>query len=219
MVFRKFSSSLLYFACLLSFSSCNKALTLRIGDQDVFALGSQESCNFVQNSQGIRVSWKASTPFHLIITAGVPPEYDNAIIQAAKTWNERKPMSLVQVHRDNSFPTTAGSDGVNGIYWMTDWASDQGAEQARTLIKWDISKLREADIKINAKNFRFFSTGDINRSGKVNLESLMLHEIGHAIGLKHITDSTSSMQPYLASSFDRNNPGDIDIQSLNCEYK
>ncbi|MBC7742404.1 MAG: matrixin family metalloprotease [Bdellovibrionaceae bacterium] len=181
-------------------------------------MGSQDSCNFVQSSQGLRVSWKSSTPFHLIITESVPPEYDSAIIQAASTWNTRKSMNLIQVHRDNAYSGASTADGINGIYWMTDWASDQSSEQARTSIRWDISKLKEADIKINAKYFRFYKTDDTVRSGKVNIESLMLHEIGHAMGLSHITTSDSAMQPYLASSTDRNSPGQIDLNSLNCEY-
>ncbi len=205
-------------ACFAGLSSCNKGFTLRIGDQDIFAFGSQDSCNFVQNSQGIRVSWKSSTPVHFIITSSVPSEYDSTIIKAAQIWNERKPMNLIQIHRDNAYPATQGSDGVNGIYWLTDWASDQSSEQARTSIKWDISKIREADIKINAKNFRFYKSGEASSPSKISLESLVLHELGHAVGLKHISDSNSSMQPYLAAGIDRNIPGDIDLQSLNCEY-
>lgn len=205
------------FACVLSLSACNKGFTLRIGDQDLFAFGSQQACNFVQNSQGIRVSWKSSVPIHLIITSSVPLEFDESIIKAAQTWNSRA-SNLIEVHRDNSYTATPSSDGINGIYWMSDWSEDQGAEQARTSIKWEISKIQEADIKVNAKNFRFYSTGSANSAGRVNLESLMLHEFGHAVGLRHISNLTSVMQPNLGSSVDRNNPGDVDATSLNCEY-
>lgn len=126
-------------------------------------------------------------------------------------------MNLIQVHRDNSASSTASTDSVNGVYWVNDWTSDP-TEQGRTSIKWDISKITEADIKINAKYFKYFKTGDTVSAGKVNLESLMLHEFGHAMGLKHLTDSTSVMQPYLASGINRNNPADVDISSLSCEY-
>ena len=211
-------SIFLIFACVIGLSACNKGFTLRIGDQDIFAFGSQDSCNFVQNSQGVRVSWKSSTPFHLVITSSVPQEYDAAIIQAAATWNTRKPMNLIQVHRDNSYPTIQSIDGINGIYWMSDWSADQTSEQARTSVKWDISKIREVDIKINAKDFKFYKTGDPISAGKINIESLMLHEFGHAMGLKHLSALTSVMQPNLGAADDRNNPGDADIASLNCEY-
>lgn len=202
-------------ACL---PSCNKGFTLKIGDQDIFAFGSQDGCNFVQNGQGVRVSWKSSTPFHLIITANVPTEWDEPITRAAATWNSMKRMNLIEVHRDNSYPNAPGGDGTNGIYWMTEWEADKKAEQARTAVKWDISKIKEVDIRINAKNFRFFKTGDADTAGKINIESLMLHELGHGLGLKHIENATSTMQPYLAPGVSRNVPGEIDTNSLNCEY-
>lgn len=197
---------------------CSKGFILRIGDQDIFAFGSVDSCNFVQNSQGVRISWKSSVPAHFIITSTVPTKYDAAIIKAAETWNTRKRMTLIEVHRDNSYPTSAANDGTNGIYFLNTWDSAEAKEQGRTAIKWDISKIRDADIKINAQNFKFFLEGETDKTGKISLESLMLHEMGHALGLKHIGDDGSSMQPYLATAASRNMPGDVDINSLNCEY-
>lgn len=197
---------------------CSKGFILRIGDQDLFAFGAVDGCNFVQNSQGVRISWKSSVPAHFIITSTVPAKYDQAIINAANTWNARKRMNLIEVHRDNSYPTNSGNDGTNGIYFLNTWDSSEVKEQGRTAIKWDISKIRDADIKINAQNFKFFSEEDSDKSGKISIESLILHEMGHALGLKHIEDSSSSMQPYLPSAVSRNQPGDVDINSLNCEY-
>jgi len=208
-----FLSSLLFLL-----NSCNRGMVLKIGDQDIFAFGTEDSCNFVQNAQGVRVSWKSAVPFHLLITSSVPPKYDSAILKAVNTWNARKGMTLIEAHRDNAAPNSVGSDGVNGIYWLTEWSSDQQNEQGRTSIKWDISKLKEVDIKINAKNFKFYTDTDSDKTGKISLESLILHELGHAMGLKHIEQSDSVMQPYLATGKDRNTPGNIDINSLNCEY-
>lgn len=205
------------FLPLLLFS-CSKGFVLKIGDQDLFALGSVDSCHFVQNSQGARISWKSSVPAHFIITSTVPPNYDQAILNAAATWNRQKRMTLIEVHRDNSYPTAAANDGTNGIYFLNAWDSGETKEQGRTAIKWDISKIRDADIKINAQHFKFFNEGDTNTAGKISIESLILHEMGHALGLKHIEESGSSMQPYLASGISRNWAGDVDINSLNCEY-
>jgi hypothetical protein len=197
---------------------CSKPLSLKIGDQDIFAFGSQDSCNFVLSAQGARVSWKSSVPVHFIITSSVPAEFEESIKIAANTLNSMKRMTLIEVHRDNSYPTSAANDGTNGIYWLDTWDADMPKEQGRTAVKWDISKIRDADIKINAKNFKFFKSGDTDSAGKINVESLLLHEFGHALGLKHIDDTKSMMQPYLAAGFDRNLAGDVDINSLNCEY-
>lgn len=213
-----FKKTVLLIFALSLFNSCNKALVIKIGDQDLFAFGSQESCNFVQNAQGMRVSWKSAVPFHMIITASVPKEYDASILKAVNSWNARKQMTLIEVHRDNNYSGAPATDGVNGIYWLTDWSADQSNEQGRTSIKWDISKIQEVDIKINAKNFLYYTSADTNKKGKINLESLILHELGHALGLKHISDTQSVMQTYLATGKDRNTLGDIDINSINCEY-
>lgn len=79
--------------------------------------------------------------------------------------------------------------------------------------------MTDADIRINAKNFSFYKASDKNDTyGKVHLESLIIHEMGHVFGLAHIEESDSVMQAYLKSQTIRDTPGAIDIRSMNCEY-
>jgi hypothetical protein len=210
---------LFLFSAVLFLGSCGKnGLTLKIGDQDVLALGSVASCNFVQSSQGLRVSWKSSTPVTFIISSSAPPEYDATIQKAAAIWNAYLNNGIISVHRDNSLTNVASDDRYNMIFWVTDWPNDMSQEQARTAIHWDVSKLRDADIKINATHYTFFKDGDTDIYGKISLLSIMIHEMGHGLGLKHIEDSSSVMQVYLASSYSRDVPGKIDTDSLGCEY-
>lgn len=203
----------------LAFNSCSKkGLTLKIGDQDVLALSSIESCNFVQNPQGIRVSWKTATPINFLINVDVPAKYDATIQRAAVIWNNYLRKNLIHVYRNNGITNPPGDDKYNVIYFMTTWPSDLNMEQARTAIRWDISKLRDSDIKVNAANFSFYADGESAIQGQISLLSLMLHEMGHAVGLKHITDILSVMQTHLGSNTDRDTPAPIDLESLGCEY-
>lgn len=205
-------------ALVLFLSSCGKNSTLKINDQDVLAYGSVDSCNFVQNTQGLRVSWKSESPVHFIIGPTVPPEYDSTILQAANIWNQILNKSLISVERNNGLTNTAGNDRCNLIYWMTEWPEDQKNQQARTTIRWSVSKLFDADIKINAKDYSYFTVGDHAVEDKISLLSIMIHEIGHGLGLSHIYDSSSVMQTYLAAGVNRDTPAQVDIESLKCEY-
>lgn len=208
-------------ASLLLIAGCNKGFTLKIQDQDVFAFGPQESCNFITTnvlSNSLRVSWKTATPITLVITPSVPANFDSEIISAAERWNTLLAKSLITVFRSESFANPPGTDKVNAIYWSTEWDADQAPQQARTAVRWDVSKLIDTDIRINAKYFSYFKTGDAEKSGKVHLESLLLHEMGHALGLTHIPETLSVMQTHLKSETLRNEPGAVDKSSLKCEY-
>lgn len=215
---------LLTFVYLLSclfFTACNKGFTLKIKDQDVLAFGAQDSCNFITTnvlSNTLRVSWKSSTPATFIITSGVPAEYDESIKTAAAKWNSVIGKTIITIVRNNGFTNPPGNDNVNAIYWMTDWETENASQQARTAVRWDVSKIIDADVRINAKNFQFYKVGDLNSADRVNFDSLILHELGHAAGLTHISDLESVMQVYLKTQTVRTQPGTVDITSMKCEY-
>jgi hypothetical protein len=52
----------------------------------------------------------------------------------------------------------------------------------------------------------------------VDFESLVLHELGHVLGLAHTATIGSVMVPSLASGLVRRTPSETDIQALKCEY-
>ncbi len=100
---------------------------------------------------------------------------------------------------------------------MPTWEAEKASEQARTSVYWVGDQIREADIRINAKNFTFYSE---TPSGyrDVHLQSLLIHELGHVLGLRHKDDTASVMATYLASQTLRINLSDADKENVNCEY-
>lgn len=182
-------------------------------------LPEQESCNFVRNSQLQRVSWAANTPVEIFLDSSVPPEYHDSIEAAVTAWNDESGRELIRLRLgSNPGSDTPARDGVSKIYFMNSWDSNKNNEQARTTVYWAGSTIYEADIRVNALNFNFF-TSEIDRSySEVHIESLLIHELGHVLGLAHNDASSSVMQTALANGHIRNNVGQEDLSSLECEY-
>jgi predicted Zn-dependent protease len=177
----------------------------------------EESCNFIQNSQKQRVSWKADLPVKMYIHKSVPEEYHDAIFNSMAQWNHgfHKPFfEIVDIDHSDSGPK---KNGRNVIHWLHNWEDDRANEQGRTTVYWLGDKIIEADIRINAANFTF-SVSEKPTSGAVDLEGLMVHELGHVIGLKHNEMGDSVMSATLAHGEERRELRHIDVESLACEY-
>ncbi|MEY4615966.1 MAG: hypothetical protein RJB66_926 [Pseudomonadota bacterium] len=179
----------------------------------------EEPCNFVQNVYGQRISWKDQVPIPLLVHADFPREHLPALDRAIQVWESAAGHRLFAIintsFRDNDAPT---KDNRSVIYWMRSWESEKKTEQARTSIYWIGEQIREADLKVNAKDFSFYSDSP-QQNSEVHLESLLIHELGHVLGLRHNDDGGSVMATYLATITKRDELSTADKDSMACEYK
>ena len=176
----------------------------------------EESCNFVQNADLQRVSWGSGAPVVMFIDETVPDVYRDAIKRAANTWNKNVGREVIKI---GGVTNSKGpvQDGANIIYFMDSWEQDRTNEQARTTVYWAGTRIYEADIRVNARDFNYFWSDNVS-SGRVDIESLILHEMGHVLGLGHNTSAKSVMAKSLPSAFLRRDLSDSDLSSIRCEY-
>jgi hypothetical protein len=178
----------------------------------------QDDCGFVQNVYGERISWKGEIPVVMKIHESVPDAYVPAIVAAAESWNRTAGKTILKIDT-TKIPGALSprKDGQNIIYLLDTWEANKATEQARTSVYWVGDVIQEADIRINDKNFNFYTSENPNHSD-VSIEALLLHELGHVLGLKHKDTSGSVMATYLANGVDRTTVAETDSTSLQCEY-
>ncbi len=191
----------------------------------------QNDCGFVQNIYGQRISWKAKSPVKLYIHSSVPSELRPAIYRAAATWDGQIGKKVFEISEDSSqlgsFPAR---DQKNTIYFLPDWESDKTSEQGRTSVYWAGDEIQEADIRINAADFSYYDQNSQLLTGSARLkqqgrtvtdgysfEALMLHEMGHFLGLKHREGTV--MATHLAAFVNRTQLVGADQEAVTCEYK
>ena len=177
----------------------------------------EPSCNFVQNSKLQRVSWKGQIA-KMYIHQSVPVEFHKTIKSAADVWNQEVGYKVISIESVVNGSGAPSQDGYNIIYWMNQWDSQKSEEQARTTIYWKGPYIYEADMRINAKNHSYSILSDAPTS-QVDFHSLIVHEMGHVLGLSHISNETPSvMHPNLSTGYERRSLTKVDKNSLNCEY-
>jgi hypothetical protein len=197
------------------------AVLMSSGCSEILKKDPEVACDFVQNKEKQRVSWKSDLPLKFRVHKNFPVEARNSLKKAAEEWNSVSSQTVVKLvsWTATGTPEQGYADGVPTIYWLKTWESDRQTEQARTTVVWKGDKIRDADIRINAKDFQFSYVGEDFNGFKVDLVSLMVHEIGHALGFAHSEDRESVMFPYLGKGYDRRKIDHIaDFDAYACEY-
>lgn len=192
----------------------------------------QKDCGFVQNIYGQRIAWKTKGIVKLYIHESVPAELKPALYRAINTWERQVGRKLFEISEDSSQLSGAPSrDNKNAIYFLSDWESDRSSEQGRTSVYWAGDQIQEADIRINGSNFSYYDqdtqaligSSSLTKQGKTertgySFEALLLHELGHFLGLKHREGSSTVMATHLAAFNDRTQLASVDQESVMCEY-
>lgn len=206
----------------------------------------EEPCNFVTNNANRRVSW-ARTPIEMYADSNFTDGEIVQIEEAMKVWNDQfkadvfvlkgkaQPGQLPQPKL--SADGRVISDGYNGIYRANESIFEKSAakdEQARTSISFRGDFIYEADILVDDSEIFFYDDHKIAASeGEISFKSLLVHELGHVLGLEHIEEAGHSlseksdkkvlvpsvMNPKLQNGEYRVDITDKDFESLACEYQ
>ncbi|MCB9655485.1 MAG: matrixin family metalloprotease [Deltaproteobacteria bacterium] len=144
-----------------------------------------------------------------------------AIRHAFATWEAVSCAYLTFQEESFVSPATIGNDGYHRIFWVEDEASWPGdaATLALTYTFYTLDanrRITDADIAVNGANWRFTTTDAQVGQGtppRVDLETVLFHEIGHFFGLDHSTDTTAAMYPSNNKLIQRT-PATDDLQGI-----
>ncbi len=178
----------------------------------VFAAPRAFAYEVAKTEAGAAIHWNAlEVPFE-IDAGGSDDLTDEAAFAAVRasfaSWTNADCSPLV--FRDDGVSANLGSDRqrpgeVNAVMWIeSGWTGDPVAAAVTTL-RYDPStgELVDTDIRINGARYSF-SAGELPLRGKMDLRSVVTHEVGHVHGLAHSRVSGATMStpvPEADSSF------------------
>ena len=141
------------------------------------------------------------TQFDMIFTDSVPPEAEASIRFAASVWGNYLQSSVpirVEVDwRDQGDPLILASAGPSTIYRAFPGSVDDQVwypvALAEAIVGEPLNDTTEADINVvvnSTANWNFATEGTVPRN-RIDLSSVILHELGHGLGFLSSVDSTS----------------------------
>lgn len=169
------------------------------------------------------LTWSpASFPLLIHVPEEMEP-YEVAIEKAAHRWNEvlgQKAIVFVFDRTPNtqwSDPKESLSDGISGLYQQLIWDYESVGSTvlAYTGTLSLNGQIQRADLIFNFQSFNFADyDAPPPHTNYIDFESVLVHELGHFLGLGHVTmseDSQSVMLPSLRKAEERRilSPGDV----------
>jgi predicted Zn-dependent protease len=209
---------------LLFLSACNPAKTTQA---DLTSANINKSAPYMWSSSAFPRTFKISEDF-------LPNEVTNikSVTGAWETSVQNKKNFFNDTERTPEISSSSlnldaiGDDNINGIYKITSWplGLSSGALAVTQIFGRRLNvgaaneyvRIEHADILIN-ENLYDFRTGDTGSSNSYDLRTVVLHELGHFLGLSHKYGSTV-MVPSITSGTNIRTPTSIDATDMADKY-
>jgi hypothetical protein len=201
---------LLVVLCFEVYAFCDSRHANHVNSAEINRRVSQ--CSLVGLKADAMPIW-SQLPVRIAVDESVPEGVYPAIQKAADAWAEVIGREAFVIYR------ASGKKGFlsreSRIYWNKDRQPASANEQAITHSRWVSGEIIQADITVHQISFKF-STSENVSAEFVDLESLMIHEFGHSLGLGHFGGGV--MNPTLQNGLARRTIDAAAKEGIRCLY-
>lgn len=177
-------------------------LLMSCGNNDFNNLGSVSS---VGVGKPTNLKWADSMiPVKLRFPKSLESKIYDSVYYAVEEWNIKadRPLIYIEFAEIPADQFNGSFDNTNSFYSLIDWNETEYDHNvlAITRYKYFRNQLIEADIVLNeSKNIHYRDASDQIGGNEYDLQSILLHEIGHFLGFGHQNESDSIMATTLLS--------------------
>ncbi len=160
------------------------------------ATNDAQAYGILTNSSGYELHWESMPLGYRINPGNSQMLSDLAVITAIKdamgAWEDVEEAHISFVDQGETDSAVAGHDDENVIYFDAGWDSDP--DLLALTSNWayaDTGAMVGFDIRINSADHQWTVSGE---AGKADLQNMLSHELGHALGMDHsVVDETAAM--------------------------
>ena len=176
------------------------------------------NCLYNKSAWGSNISWKGNIPIVLTLHSSYPPEYIEQLEEAILIWESAVNRNLFILNKepDRGMRSHPNQDRKSLVYWPTSWDEFDSNTNALTRMYVVGNTIVEADIALNGQDHAFFT--EYYSTGSIHLTSVLVHELGHVLGLSHNDHMNSVMYKGLRPAEIKNILSEEDVNNLKCEY-
>ena len=150
---------------------------------------------------------------------GSQDDFLAAIRRAANTWTYAAEADITFTYAGSTASTKVGFNGANEIVFVNDGLVDGAGNNrplATALVFYMKSTIVETDIKINDA-YTWYAAGSLS-TAEFDLQSVVLHELGHWLGLGHDEDDQAVMYAQMATGIVKRALFENDLQGIAALY-
>jgi len=163
-------------------------------------------CTRTKNYDFVSLRWEQTTPIQLAVRANPNRRTDialleNALAESLSSWSEPSCSSLEFEYIGEVSADRPLSEVSQVVSIAEDWQADDSVVGLTTMTYTDKTGLiRYGKIELNEVNFIFIDAlpaGACTFSRQYDLQSVLTHEIGHLVGLAHLSVEDALMREEL----------------------